>query len=119
MRSKKVTLSIPHRLWDALERHAKEVGYTSARELLTWSPLYSLLIQRPHSITAPIAGAPPDLQDELVEQIVSAYERGDIKKHSYFEQILADIAQRLAITTPPDIVHAVVADTVRSRAKKV
>lgn len=118
MRSKKVTLSIPHRLWELLEKHAREVGYADARKLLTWSPIHSLLVRKPHAITAPIAEAPPELQDEIVEQIAEAYERGETRKGSYFEAVLEDIVQRLGVSAPVEVVRAVVAETVRHRPRK-
>lgn len=117
MRSKKVTLAIPHRLWDALEKHAPEVGYTDARQLLTWSAFYSLLVQKPHVITAPIAQSPIEVQDDIIEQVVSAYERGETRRGSFFEALLADVAARLGITAPAEVVKAVVSDTVRNRRR--
>ena len=118
MRSKKVTLAIPNRLWDALEQHAREVGYSDARQFLVWCGFYSLLVQKPHTITAPIAQSSLEIQDEIIDQVVSAYERGEMKKGSYFEALLADVIQRLGVTMPAEVIRAVVAESVRNRPRK-
>ena len=119
MRSKKVTLSIPHRYWEGLEKLAPLVGYQDARALLTWSPLYAFTVpDKPHTVTAAIAEAPAEVQDEFIEKIVGAFERGEIRHGSFFEALLADVAQRLGITAPLDVVRAVVSDTVRNRRGK-
>lgn len=119
MRSKKVTVSIPHRHWDALEKLAPELGYDGARELITWAPLYFFLCaHKKHTFTAGLSGLPPDVQDEIIERVVSAYERGETGKGSYLEAVLTDVAQRLGITVPLEVIQAVVADTVRNRPRK-
>lgn len=94
------------------------MGYSDARQFLVWCGFYSLLVQKPHTITAPIAQSPLEIQDEIIEQVVSAYERGEINRGSYFEALLADVVQRLGVTAPADIVRAVVADSVRNRKRK-
>jgi hypothetical protein len=58
MLSKKLTLAVPHPLLTALEKHALEVGYTDVHQLFLWSAFYSLLVGKPHIITAPIAQSP-------------------------------------------------------------
>lgn len=117
MRSKKVTLAIPHRLWDAFEKHAVQVGYTDARQLLVWSAFYSLLVQKPHVVTGPIAQMPLEVQDLFIDEVVGAFERGEFKRGSFFEHILAEVVQRCGVNLPQEVVRTVVADTVRNRRK--
>jgi len=51
-------------------------------------------VGKPHTVTAPIAQATPDIQDMFIEDVVSAYERGDTRKGSYFEVVLEDVIKR-------------------------
>jgi hypothetical protein len=59
-------------------------------QFLVWCGFYSLLVQKPHTVTAPIAQSSLEIQDEIIDQVVSAYERGEIKKGSYFEALLSE-----------------------------
>lgn len=118
MRSKKVTLTIPNRLWDAYEKHALEVGYTNAKQMLVWDPLYSLMVGRPHLITGPLSQCPMQIQDEIIEDIVSSYERGEFTKGTFLGALLDDVVTRLGVTATPETLRAVIADAIRNRPRR-
>lgn len=118
MRSKKVTLSIPYPLWEALEKHALDMGYNDVRELLVFSPVYSLLVCRPHAVTAPLAQCPPDLQDEILDEVIGAWKQGEVRKGSYLEALLEEVTKRAGVALPVEVIRAIMADAVRKTGKK-
>jgi len=113
-----MTVQVPWPLVPLLEEHAKRMGYTSAGQLMLWSAFYSLLVQKPHVVTAPIAQAPAEVQDIFIDDVVAAYERGELQRGSYLEHVLEDLLKRLGVDLLPGVLQAVVADAVRNRPKK-
>lgn len=117
MRSKTVTLKIPWRLWEAYEKHAREAGYEGASAMLIWAPFYSLMVGKPHIITAPIASLRPDAQDEIIETIVGRYERGEFTHRSLLENELADVVAKFKLPVAPEVVGTLVSAGVRRQKK--
>lgn len=117
MASKKVTLSIPARIYDALAEFAPEAGYKSVPELMIWSAFYAVIIGKPHYITAPIAAASRDVQDIFVEDFLAAKERGELNHGAFFEHLLEDMIERFKLPVTPEVLKAMVADMVRNRPK--
>jgi len=117
MRSKKVTVSVPWRLWEAYEKHSRVVGYRDAKQLIVWSPLYSLSNNNPHHVTVPIAKAPPEVQDEYVNDVVDKYDRGEFSHSSYLEHVIEDAMKKLGVSQPKDVVLAVIRDCLSNRPK--
>jgi len=118
MATVKKTITFPERLWNALATHAKEVGYETPQELVVWCAFYSLVVGKPHTITAPIAQASKNIQDMFIEDVVAAYERGDLRKGSYLEHVLEDVVKRFNLPVGPEVVKAILADAVRNRPKR-
>jgi hypothetical protein len=118
MRSKKVTLYFPWRYWEALEKHAPEMGYENATQLVTWMPLYSLTVGRPHYATAPIAKAAGSVQDMIIEEIVAAFERGEFKHRSYFEKTIKRVLDKFNLPVPPELMDTLVADAMKPPPKE-
>ncbi len=118
MRSKKVTLQIPWPLWELLEQAAPELGYENANQLLMWSGFYSVAIGKPHNVTAPIARAPEDVQDMFIADLVAARASGATSRGSFFEHLLEDVVKRFNLPNGPDMVKAILADTIQNRPRK-
>lgn len=112
MRSKKVTLSIPWPLWEAYEKHAPEVGYQNASQMLVWSSLYSLTVGKPHHATAPIASAPPAVQDLIIKEVVGAYLRGEVVHGSYFERMISNVVARFKLPVDPAVLTSLVREAI-------
>ena len=56
----------------------------AVNDLLVWSAFYALVVGKRHHVTAPLASAPPDVQDTVIEEVVSAYERGEMRNGDPF-----------------------------------
>jgi hypothetical protein len=118
MRSKKVTLNIPWRLWGALEKKAPLAGYRNARAMLTWGPLYWLTVNKPHWATAPIAEMSPEAQDGVVEDIVSAFESGTGDGHRlYLEEVLLDVVKQFNLPVDATQLRALMSEIIKNRPK--
>ena len=118
MRSKTVSLKIPHRLYDAYVKLAVRCGYPSVSALLVLNPLYALMVNAEHSITAPLANLTPEAQDEIIERVVSAWERDEFTHGSFFEKTLAEVAAKLKLDVSPEIFGVLVSDTMRKQRSK-
>jgi hypothetical protein len=118
MRSKKVTLSVPWPLWEALEKHAPKAGYSDPKQLMIWCAFYSCLVGKYHHITAPIAQAPPEVQDAFLDDAIAAIESGDAERGCYLEHVLADVVKRFNLPVGEEVIKAVLADAVRKRPKR-
>lgn len=117
MRSKKVQVSVPWRLWETYEKYAPEQGYADAKGLLVWSPLYGLSNNNPHHVTAPISNAPPDVQDAFIEEIAGRYDRGEFAHTSYLAHVIADVVKKLGVKESPETVLALVSEALSRRPK--
>lgn len=117
MRSKKVTLSIPWRLWETYEKYAPAAGYADARRLLVWSPLYGISNNNPHHVTAPISKAPADVQDTYVNDLADRFDRGEFAHSSYLEHVIADVMTKLGVKESPETVLALVREALAHRPK--
>src|SRR6187399_2581392 len=65
--SRFLTITIPTRMWEALEKLAPLCGYRNATEMVTWSPLYSFQVPTLHMMTAPVAAMDRAGQDKAIE----------------------------------------------------
>lgn len=116
MRSKKITLQIPWRLYEVYEKHAPEVGYSNVNQLLAFSPIHSLLVRRFHHITAAIAQADADMQDRVIERIIDDYENGHIRAGSLLDHLLEDVINQFNIPVKrSDVLAYLMAHGVRKR----
>ena len=111
-------MQIPWELWDVLEEAAPVLGYANANQLLIWSGFYSVAIGKPHSVTAPIAAAPVEVQDVFIADLVTAWREGRAQRGSFFEALLADVLARFKLPVGADVVKAVLADVVRNRPSR-
>jgi len=114
MRSKKLSLNIPHKLLEAYEKHAREMGYECASQMLIWSPVYSLMLRRAHLITAPLSHLPRDAQDVFVDELVDNLDKPPAESASYMERLLAEVIKKFGLPVPPGVVAAMLADAVKS-----
>ena len=117
-RSKKITITIPTRMWEALEKLAPLCGYRNATEMVTWSPLYSFQVPTLHMMTAPLAAMDRAAQDKAIEDAVGPWERGEAASGAFFEDFIAEVMRRIGTTAPPDTVRAVIADVWRTFRNK-
>ncbi len=111
-------MQIPWPLWELFEEVAPELGYENALQLLMWSGFYSVAIGKPHQVTAPIARAPEEVQDMFIADLVAARKRGAISRGSFFEALLEDVVKRFNLPVSPDVVKAIIADTIQNRPRK-
>lgn len=118
MRSKKVTLQVPWPLWELFEEIAPELGYENALQLMVWSGFYSCAIGKPHPVTAPIARAPQEVQDMFIADLIAARKRGAISHGSFFEALLEDVVKRFQLPVGPEVLKAIIADTIQNRPRK-
>lgn len=112
-----MTLSVPWRLWETYEKHSRQVGYTDAKKMLVWCPLYALSNNNPHHVTAPISKAPPEVQDAWVEDMADKYDRAEFSHSSYLEHVIADVVQKLGVKESPETVLALVRECFMNRPK--
>ena len=118
MRSRNVSLKIPHRLYDAYEKLAKQCGYENVSQLLVFNPLYALMVNAQHSLTADIAKLSPEAQDAAIEQIVKDFENGSYSHGSYFERTMREAVERLQLPISADVLETLVAELARNPRKK-
>lgn len=117
MRSKKVTLNIPWREWEALEKLAPLLGYESAQHLLIFSPLYTFSANASHDVTVAISRMSVDAQDAKIDEIISAWERGEFTHGSYLAEVIADVVKKLRLPIPEETLTALVREAVTQRPK--
>jgi hypothetical protein len=114
MRSKKVTISVPHKLYELAEKFAKHAGYAKTNDLFIWSAFYAIAMGSRHIVTAPIAGASPNIQDMYIEELRNAVERGENTK-SFFAELFSKVVEEFKIDAPVDVVRAMVSEVARTR----
>ncbi len=118
MRSKPVTVKIPHKLVDVFEQHAKDLGYESLPQFLIWTGVYSIMVGKAHRITVPIAQSAPAIQDRVIDDLVDRFEAGESFREAYLETLLSEVLQKLGYAGKEDIVEAVIADTIKKRTAR-
>ena len=118
MRSKALSGKIPHRLYEAYEQLAVRCGYPNVWSLMMWNPFWALMVDARHSVTASIANMSPEAQDAIIEEVVSAWERGEFTHGSYFERTLREAVERLELPISADVLETLVAELARNPRKK-
>lgn len=118
MRSKKVTFQVPWPLYELMEVVAPHLGYKGATDLMLWSGFYSCVIGKYHTITAPIAASPPEVQDIFIADLCAAWEKGPTERGSFFEALIEDVVKRFNLPVGPEVVKAMVSDIVRHRPER-
>lgn len=117
MRSRTVSLKVPHSLWDAYEEFARVAGYDSAQQMLIWNPLYGMMSGGKHIITAEVARWNPEAQDAFVERVVEAWKRGETSHGQFLARAIEDVVKQFKLPVSPEVVGTLVSAAVRKRKK--
>lgn len=91
--------------------------YEDVSQLLIWNPFWALMVNAKHSITAPISKLKPAAQDEVIEQVVSAWERGEFAHGSFLERALTDVVKKFDLPVKQDVIETLVSEAVRNRKR--
>lgn len=78
-----------------------------------WSGFYSIAVGKPHTITAPIANSPEDIQDIFIDQLVEARKKGDTQRGSFFAALLSDVCKRFNLPINEKILEAMIAENIQ------
>jgi hypothetical protein len=90
----------------------------AVNQLFLWSAFYTMVVGKYHHITAPLAAASPEVQDQVIQEVVDAYRRGEFAKGSFFEHVLSDVLQKFNLGLSPEMFATLVAEAVRNRPRK-